>query len=52
MGKHEAPERLMEESGSEQEEGNDGHMFDETGGVGKAGIGVGFGGGEGQVCGG
>lgn len=43
MGKHKAPERLTEESGSEQEEGNDGHMFDETGGVGKAAIGVGLG---------
>lgn len=26
VGKHEAPERLTEESGSEQEEGNDGHV--------------------------
>lgn len=41
MGKDEAPERLTLESGSEQEEGNDGHMFDETGGVGKAGGGGG-----------
>lgn len=36
VGKHEAPERIREESGSENKEGNDGHMFDETGGVGGA----------------
>lgn len=42
--KHEAPERIREESGSENKEGNDGHMFDETGGVGGEG---GCGGGRG-----
>lgn len=41
VGKHEAPERIREESGSENKEGNDGHMFDETRGVGGAGGGGG-----------
>lgn len=44
VGKHEAPERIREESGSENKEGNDGHMFDETGGVRE-------GGGDGTVVG-